>query len=202
MCSLNNISGNTLDNLFSDSFGYERFSDVFNPYIQAFAERSRGQKISHIVLRNCGDIKIKLDLENLRTDAHRITDVSFQRMNSLGLLMQSASERSLTIVIENIQNTEVSGGLNQRDLILKMYFRQLGSQGSVTFTNLELEPTLSLVNLVNIADFTVTNSYFRRVDQVDFRGGTRCYNTEDTGGFYRTEVDCSKENLFSSEYRR
>ena len=188
--------------MFSDSFGYERFSDVFNPYIQAFAERSRGQKISHIVLRNCGDIKIKLDLENLRTDAHRITDVSFQRMNSLGLLMQSASERSLTIVIENIQNTEVSGGLNQRDLVLKMYFRELGSQGSVTFTNLDLEPTLSLVNLVNIADFTVTNSYFRRVDQVDFRGGTRCYNNEDTGGFYRTEVDCSKENLFSSEYRR
>ena len=148
-----------------------------------------------------------LDLENLRTDAQRITDVSFQKMTSLGLRMRSASERTLTIVFDEIQNTEVSGGINQRDLVLKMFFRNrqpqnLRPQGSVTFTNLELEPTLSLVNLQNLAEFTVTNSYFRRVEQVDFRGVAKCHNTEDTASFYRPEVQCSVENLFNNEYRR
>ena len=194
--------------MISGSFGYDRFSDTFNPFIQAFAERAqRGQRISHIVLRDCRDIKMDLDLENLRTDAQRITDVSFQKINSLGLRMRSASERTLTLVFDEIQNTEVSGSINQRDLVLKMFFRNrqpqnLRPQGSVTFTNLELEPTLSLVNLQNLAEFTVTNSYFRRVEQVDFRGVAKCHNTEDTASFYRPEVQCSVENLFSNEYRR
>ena len=195
-----------LDQLLSGSFGFERFSDIFNPYIRAFADKGRGQRISLIVLRDCRDVKIDLDLENLTNrDAHRITDVSFQNMASLGLRMRSASERALTIKFDEIKNTEVSGNLNQRDLVLKMFFRDRRSQrpqGSVTFTNLELEPTLSLLNLMNLADFTVDNSYFRRVDEVDFRGVTRCHNTRDAGSFYRPEVECSKENLFSSEYIR
>ena len=197
---------NTSDNLLSGSFGFERFSDIFNPYIRAFADKGRGQRISLIVLRDCRDVKIDLDLENLTNrDAHRITDVSFQNMASLGLRMRSASERALTIIFDEIKNTEVSGSLNQRDLVLKMFFRDRRSQrpqGSVTFTNLELESTLSLLNLMNLADFTVDNSYFRRVDEVDFRGVTRCHNTKDTASFYRPEVECSKENLFSSEYIR
>ena len=87
-------------------------------------------------------------------------------MTSLSLRLGSASERSLTMVFEDIQSTEVSGGLSKRELSLKMFFRQPRSgraQGSVTFNSLDLEATLSLLNLQNVADFTVTNSYFRQV---------------------------------------
>ena len=35
------------------------------------------------------------------------------------------------------------------------------------------------------------------------RGVTKCHNSADnSNSFYRTDVECSKENLFSGEYKR
>ena len=36
-----------------------------------------------VVLRNCGSVRLDLDLASLRRDAARITDLSFQSMDSL-----------------------------------------------------------------------------------------------------------------------
>ena len=36
-----------------------------------------------VVLRNCGTVRLDLDLASLRRDAARITDLSFQSMDSL-----------------------------------------------------------------------------------------------------------------------
>ena len=36
-----------------------------------------------VVLRNCGTVRLELDLASLRRDAARITDLSFQSMDSL-----------------------------------------------------------------------------------------------------------------------
>ena len=36
-----------------------------------------------VVLRNCGSVRLELDLASLRRDAARITDLSFQSMDSL-----------------------------------------------------------------------------------------------------------------------
>ena len=71
------------------TFGTERFSAVFNPYLASFASSSRpvSQKISHIILSACNNqnINLQLDLENLRTDAARLTDISFENINKLSV---------------------------------------------------------------------------------------------------------------------
>ena len=69
------------------TFGYEKLSEIFNPYIRAFAisNKPRDQRISHIVLRNCKDLKLELDLDRIYREAAAITDLSFQSVNSLDL---------------------------------------------------------------------------------------------------------------------
>ena len=69
------------------TFGFEKFSEIFNPYINAFVVGNRpvSQQISHIVLRNCRDINLELDIINLRRDGARITDLSFQNINTLNI---------------------------------------------------------------------------------------------------------------------
>ena len=60
---------------------------MFNPFLDSFSSTSRpvSQKISHIILSNCQNqnINLQLDLANLRTDAARLTDISFEKINKL-----------------------------------------------------------------------------------------------------------------------
>ena len=69
------------------TFGTLLFSSLFNPYLASFASTSRpvSQKISHIILSSCPNqnINLLLDLANLRTDAARLTDISFEKINKL-----------------------------------------------------------------------------------------------------------------------
>ena len=75
--------------LAAGTFGTERFSSVFNPFLASFDSSSRpvSQKISHIILSNCRNqnINLDLDLENLRSSAARLTDISFENINQLSV---------------------------------------------------------------------------------------------------------------------
>ena len=75
--------------LAAGTFGTERFSSVFNPFLASFASSSRpvSHKISHIILSNCRNqnINLELDLENLRSGAARLTDISFENINQLSV---------------------------------------------------------------------------------------------------------------------
>ena len=62
---------------------------MFNPFLDSFSSTSRpvSQKISHIILSNCQNqnINLQLDLENLPTDVTRLTDISFENINRLSV---------------------------------------------------------------------------------------------------------------------
>ena len=62
---------------------------MFNPFLASFASSSRpaSHKISHIILSNCRNqnINLDLDLENLRSGAARLTDISFENINQLSV---------------------------------------------------------------------------------------------------------------------
>jgi len=189
------------------TFGFEKFSEIFNPYINAFVVGNRpvSQQISHIVLRNCRDINLELDLINLRRDGARITDLSFQNINTLNIRFSNIVERRLNMIFDNIISTELSGSLQSTDLELRMFFREPKSrQGSVIFNNINIAATISVLNLQDVAHLTVANSYFRQIRDLEIiqrTVRTKCHNTVDNS-FYSRDVDCSKENLFYAEYQR
>jgi len=188
------------------TFGFEKFSEIFNPYINAFVVGNRpvSQQISHIVLRNCRDINLELDLINLRRDGARITDLSFQNINTLNIRFSNIVERRLNMIFDNIISTELSGSLQSTDLELRMFFREPKSrQGSVIFNNINIAATISVLNLQDVAHLTVANSYFRQIRDLEIiqrTVRTKCHNTVDNS-FYSRDVDCSKENLFYAEYQ-
>jgi len=189
------------------TFGFEKFSEIFNPYINAFVVGNRpvSQQISHIVLRNCRDINLELDLINLRRDGARITDLSFQNINTLNIRFSNIVERRLNMIFDNIISTELSGSLQSTDLELRMFFREPKSrQGSVIFNNINVAATINVLNLQDVAHLTVANSYFRQIRDLEIiqrTVRTKCHNTVDNS-FYSRDVDCSKENLFYAEYQR
>lgn len=160
-----------------------------------------------MVLRNCRDIRIELDLDNLRRDAARISHLSFQTIDSLMIQLRNINERSINMVFDDVLKTEFSGRISSPDLILNMYFRELrSSQGSVTFNRVSIEATVKVLNLVNMAHLTVTSdSYFRRLEELEIRQSsvaTKCHSQLDNNNFYTPDVECNKDSLFSNSIIR
>merc|ERR1711936_390756 len=185
------------------TFGTERFSAVFNPYLASFASSSRpvSQKISHIILSACNNqnINLQLDLENLRTDAARLTDISFENINKLSVELRGLPQSQTNLIFTDILDTEVMGQLPDISTTVQMFFRQTRSQqSSVSFNKVNIQANVRLLNFQDVAHITVADSYFRQIELLEIRESrvaTKCHDTLDQN-FYRTDVDCNKENLF------
>ena len=152
-------------------------------------------------------MRIDLDLDNLRQDVVNLEDLSFIEFKSLKIKLNNInSVRSVRMVFTNIINTEFTGSITNTVPDLRMYFRELRTgRAAVTFNNVNIEASIKLINLQDIAHFTVADSYFRAVEEFEVVNRqssvrTRCHDTVDNN-FYRPETDCSRE-LFSDNYRR
>jgi len=188
------------------TFGYEKLSEIFNPYIRAFAisNKPRDQRISHIVLRNCKDLKLELDLDRIYREAAAITDLSFQSVNSLDLKFRDISGRSFNMVFEDITTTDFSGYISNRDLTMRMFFRKPRSRrSSVTFNNVNFEANFDVLNLQNVAHLIVANSHFRNINNLEIierEQNTQCHDRVDNS-FYTTDVECSKDLFLVGDYQ-
>jgi len=185
------------------TFGTERFSSIFNPFLASFDSSSRpvSQKISHIILSNCRNqnINLELDLGNLRSTAARLTDISFENMNQLSVELRGVTQSHTNFIFTDILDTKIRGSLPDISSTVQMFFRQTrGQQSSVTFDRADIQSSLRLLNFQDVADITVSSSYFRQIESLEIRGSrlaSKCHDTLDDN-FYRTDVECSKQELF------
>ena len=94
------------------------------------------------------------------------------------------------------------GQLPDMSTTVQMFFRQTRSQqSSVSFNKVNIQANVRLLNFQDVAHITVADSYFRQIELLEIRESrvaTKCHDTLDQN-FFRTDVDCNKENLF---YRR
>ena len=56
-----------------------------------------------VVLRNCGTVRLELDLASLRRDAARITDLSFQSMDSLTIRFRLGRGRVIGHLLKSVR---------------------------------------------------------------------------------------------------
>ena len=96
------------------------------------------------------------------------------------------------------------GRLPDASATVQMFFRQTRSQqSSVTFNRVNIQSSVRLLNFQDVAHITVASSYFRQIELLEIRESrlaTKCHDTLDQN-FYRTDVECSKENLFYKSSR-
>ena len=115
------------------------------------------------------------------------------------VLGRELPQSQTNIIFTDIVDTEVKGALADTSARVQMFFRQTRSQqSSVTFNTVSIQSTVRLLNFQDVAHITVDNSYFRQIDLLEIRESrlaTKCHDTLDQN-FYRTDVECSKENLF------
>ena len=110
------------------------------------------------------------------------------------------TESHTNFIFTDILDTRIRGSLPDISSTVQMFFRQTRSQqSSVTFDRADIQSSLRLLNFQDVADITVASSYFRQIQSLEIRGSrlgsSKCHDTLDDN-FYRTDVECSKEELF------
>jgi len=181
-----------------ESYREELFSDIFNPHLVPLSSYVRpvSQKITHIILSNCKTVRVTLDLDRVDRDATELTDVSFEYIENLNIKFRNIVQPRMRFVFTNIVLNQLSGSVSDRSSSLEMFFRQFDivnkDQTSVTFSNLNMESNIRLLNFQDIGHVRVIDSYFSNIDTLDILHSTKCYTSMDT----YTQVTCSKEQLF------
>ena len=112
---------------------------------------------------------------------------------------RGVTESHTNFIFTDILDTRIRGSLPDISSTVQMFFRQTRSQqSSVTFDRADIQSSLRLLNFQDVADITVSSSYFRQIESLEIRGSrlaSKCHDTLDDN-FYRTDVECSKQELF------
>ena len=180
-----------------ETFGEEFFSEIFNPQLSSHVQSSF-EKITHIMIGQCSNIRIILDLYNVNKEVSELTDISFDNIENLSVKFRNLAQPRMRFVFTNIMFNQLSGSISGRNSMLEMFFRQIlkedQDQTSVTFRNLNMESNIRLLNFQDIGHVRVIDSYFSNIDTFDILHSTKCYTSMDS----YTQVTCSKEQLFSA----
>ena len=116
-------------------------------------------------------------------------------------LFRGLTQSHTNLIFTDILDTKIRGSLPDISSTVQMFFRQTRSQqSSVTFDRADIQSSVRLLNFQDVADITVAASYFRQIQSLEIRGSrlaSKCHDTLDDN-FYRTDVECSKEELFYS----
>ena len=181
------------------TFGEEYFSEIFNQQLASLSSIARpvSRVISHIMLSNCDDVKVILDLNRVDRDASDLTDISFENIENLSVRFEQLNHARI-FVFTNIISNKLSGRMPERSSSVKMYFRQQNpkkkEQTSVAFQNIDIQSNIRLLNIQDIGEVRVVDSNFRNIDTLEIVHPTKCYTSMDT--FRDSEVACTKDALF------
>ncbi|XP_040563819.1 uncharacterized protein [Lepeophtheirus salmonis] len=183
--------------------GYEDLSSIVNRFLH---ERFRNIIFRHIELSQCAKANVYLDLRAFVIDdrPQNITDISFNQINDLNLIIQDIDYGSKRFVFENIGYLNIGGSLLNRQTRVAMYIRNTinGNQyinnverrGDVVFQDFLAASHLTLINIQNQKSVTVIDSAFENLNEVDLIRTGNCF----VGSEQSESVPCTKRDLFVS----
>ena len=168
--------------------------------------------MSHIVLKQCKNLDLLLDITNLDPIQYDITDLSFEYTPYLKLEFNQPRQSSLKLVVQNSIKTTLKGTLEENQNNIQMFFRNVGGSrdnyrlSEVIFQNFFSRSSIDLLNFINIGNIIVDGSSIQNVDNFEIRDReitrdpTNCYKIADDG-LTRVEVNCTRQELFYDNIR-
>ena len=169
-------------------------------------------KVSHIVLKQCKNLDLLLDITNLDPVQYDITDLSFEYTPYLNLQFDQPRQSSLKLVVQNSIKTTLKGTLEENQNNIQMFFRNVGGssdnyrRSEVIFDNFFSRSSIDLLNFINIGNIIVDTSSIQNVDNFEIRDReiirdpTNCFKIADDN-VSRVRVNCTRQELFYNNIR-
>merc|ERR1712126_39969 len=152
-------------------------SDLLNPFL---VDLRIGMKslVSHLMIVGCPILSITIDLAHLDRTTSAITDLSFEDIRQLKVKFSSLQESRIRLVFTNIEETILTGEIDERLSKIEMFFRArtLQRRPTVIFSRLRVVPTIRLLNFQDISEVRVEGCSFSEISPLDIVHPTVCHD--------------------------
>ena len=186
----------------SSTYGKERLSEIIKKNVNLDSPPNN-PKVTHILLQQCENLDLLLDVKYLDPDQYDVNVLSFVSTPELKLEFNQPRQSSLKLVVQDSLKTVLKGTLEENQNNIEMFFRQVGSanfrRSEVIFENFFSRSSIHLLNFINIGQIIVDGSSIQRIDNFDARDPTNCFKIADDNS--RVRVNCTKQELFYDNIR-
>ena len=164
-------------------------------------------KVTHVLLQDCENLDLLLDITNLDSAHYDLTDLSFHSTPYLKLEFNQPRLSSLNLVVHSVDSFKaiLKGTLAENQNKIQMFFRQVGldtdfRRSEVIFENFFSRSSIHLLNFINIGNIVVDGSSIQTVENFDARDpATNCFKIADDES--RVRVNCTRQELFYDNIR-
>ena len=186
----------------SSTYGQERLSEIIKKNVNLDSPPNN-PKVTHILLQECENLDLLLDIKYLDPDQYDLNVLSFVSTPELKLEFNQPRQSSLKLVVQDSFKTILKGTLEENQNNIEMFFRQVGSanfrRSEVIFENFFSRSSIHLLNFINIGKIIVDGSSIQRIDNFDARDPTNCFKIADDNS--RVRVNCTRQELFYDNIR-
>ena len=186
----------------SSTYGKERLSEIIKKNVNLDSPPNN-PKVTHILLQQCENLDLLLDIKYLDPDQYDLNVLSFVSTPELKLEFNQPRQSSLKLVVQDSFKTILKGTLEENQNNIEMFFRQVGSanfrRSEVIFENFFSRSSIHLLNFINIGNIIVDGSSIQSIDNFDARDPTNCFKIADDNS--RVRVNCTRQELFYDNIR-